>query len=301
MTEISVVIPTKDRLRFLQRAIPMFLDHEEVKEVIVVVDGCSDGTLKYVKHASSLDDRIRFVDNVINKGLPYSRNAGIDVARCDLVFTAEDDLEIEPGFFATLVAHMKQSNADIISGRNIFRFERETTDEAVQRSDAFKGEPVNKTTLVANWGIAVASDEPQLMLPAPMLGSTAIFRKIRYDEGYRVNFWREESDFQLSAQEQGYRLVLCRHAVSMNIMIENDGGGVRGISPSKRMKWVIRNNWRFLGKHEEFIRENFQIGNPYIYIARFTVRLVFVEAMLPILMSMKQRLLPGLTLHRNSS
>src|ERR1700743_577401 len=74
MTEISVVIPTKDRLPYLRKAIPMFLGTDEVKEVVVVVDGCTDGTLAYIQAASESDPRIRYTDNVVNRGLPYSRN-----------------------------------------------------------------------------------------------------------------------------------------------------------------------------------------------------------------------------------
>src|ERR1700677_258509 len=126
MADISVVVPTKDRLPYLRRAIPMFLAQREVKEVVVVVDGCTDGTLEYVRAASASDNRIRYVDNVTNRGLPYSRNRGIELAECEYAFTGEDDLEMPGNFFATLLAHMQETGADIIAARNIFRSERET-------------------------------------------------------------------------------------------------------------------------------------------------------------------------------
>ena len=49
----------------------MFLAQAEVEEVVIVVDGCSGGTLEYVKQASASDKRIRYTDNVINRGLPF--------------------------------------------------------------------------------------------------------------------------------------------------------------------------------------------------------------------------------------
>lgn len=97
MADVSVVIPTEDRLPYLRQAIPMFLSHPEVREVIVVVDGCLDGTLDYIKAASAADARIRYHDNIQNKGLPYSRSKGIELACYEYVFTGEDDLEPSGG------------------------------------------------------------------------------------------------------------------------------------------------------------------------------------------------------------
>jgi glycosyltransferase involved in cell wall biosynthesis len=291
MTGISVVVPTKDRLPYLQRAIPMFLACAEVGEVVVVVDGCRDETLAYVEALAASDSRVRFTDNVRNRGLPYSRNRGIDLASCEYVFTGEDDLELTAGFFQTLLAHMEASGADIISGRNIFRLETETAAEAISRTDDIAGEAIDRRTIAVHTGISARADQEQLLLPAPMLGRTSVFRKIRFDDGYAVNFWREESDFQLSARDCGYKLVYCPHAISFNFMITGDRGGAHAAVGVRRVTWVVRNNWRFIRKHRRLIAENFDIGNPYAYIASFAVRRIRSELVLPILVEAKRRML----------
>jgi glycosyltransferase involved in cell wall biosynthesis len=269
MTEISVVIPTKDRLPYLRKAIPMFLGHDEVKEVVVVVDGCTDGTLAYIQAASESDPRIRYTDNVVNRGLPYSRNRGLELARFEYAFTGEDDLELSENFFATLLAHMEESGADLISARNIFRGERESAAEAIARTDRISGPSVNGRTLMVRVDMKTNGDQEQSLLPAPMLGRTDVFCKVRFDDSYRGNAWREESDFQLSAREAGYRLVYCPHAISFNVEIENDRGGVHATWGLKRLGWQIRNNWRFTQKHREIIAKEFNTGNLYLYIAKF--------------------------------
>jgi glycosyltransferase involved in cell wall biosynthesis len=289
MTLISVVVPTKDRLQHLQRAVPGFLAQEEVGEVIIVVDGCRDGTLDYVQALAASDRRVRFADNVHNRGLPYSRNRGIDLAECEYVFTGEDDLELTGDFFKTLLSHMHETAADIISGRNIFRFETETGAEAISRTDGIRGDAVNRRTIAVHTGIAASGDQRQLLLPAPMLGSTAIFHKIRFDEGYLVNYWREESDFQLSATECGYNLVYCPHAISFNFMIENDRGGAHSAAGARRVMWITKNNWRFVQKHRRLIEQEFDIGDPRAYITRFAIRRVYAELLVPILVGAKQR------------
>ena len=47
--DVSIIIPTKDRLTYLQRVLPSFLMQDEVKEIIVVVDGSTDGTLEFLE------------------------------------------------------------------------------------------------------------------------------------------------------------------------------------------------------------------------------------------------------------
>jgi GT2 family glycosyltransferase len=290
MAEISVVIPTKDRLPYLRKAVPMFLAEKEVAEVVVVVDGCSDGTLDYIKAASESDPRIRYTDNVVNKGLPYSRNRGLALANCEYAFTGEDDLELSANFFATLMAHLEESGADLIAGRNIFRGERESVEAAIARTDRLRGPAVNTRTLMVQVDIGAESDQAQSLLPAPMLGRTDIFRKVRYDDSYRGNAWREESDFQLSAREAGYKLVYCPHAMSFNLQIENDRGGVHATWGFKRLRWQVRNNWKFVQKHRELISAEFDAGNPSVYIAKFTVRKLS-SLLFGMLVDWKQRVL----------
>lgn len=272
MPEISVVIPTKDRLPYLRKAVPMFLSHDEVKEVVVVVDGCSDGTLEYIQAASESDPRIRYTDNVVNKGLPYSRNRGLELAQCEYSFTGEDDLELTENFFATLLAHLEETGADIISARNVFRGERESPAAAIARTDRISGPAVNRRMLMVSVEIKTPGDQEQSLLPAPMLGRTDVFRKVRYDDSYRGNAWREESDFQLSAREAGYKLVYCPHTISFNVEIENDRGGVHATWGFKRLGWQIRNNWRFVQKHRVIIANEFNAGPPYVYISKFAAQ-----------------------------
>jgi len=286
---ISVVIPTKDRVQWLRRTVEMFLGCAEVGEVIIVVDGCQDGTLEYVQAASAANSRIRYLDNVRNRGTTYSRNRGVELAEYEYVFTAEDDLELTDNFFAVLLAHMQDTAADIIAGRNIFKFEHETAEESIARTNRLAGATIDRRTIEIQTGIPTPDDQEQSLLPAPMLGKTEIFRKVGWDESVRGHGWREESDFQLSAREHGYKLVCCPHAISYNLVIENDTGGSHYLSDTKRLKWMVRNNWRFVRKHRELISREFDAGNLYLFIAKFAVRRTSTDVILPALVTAKRR------------
>jgi GT2 family glycosyltransferase len=289
---ISVIVPSKDRLRHLKRFLPLYLREKEVAEVIVVVDGSTDGSIEYLQKLSAEEPRFRVLDNGINRGIPYTKNRGIDAASSDYIFIAEDDLEITPGFFKTLLTHLERSNADIICGRNIFRYETESAKKAIARTDKIHGPVINKKTIEINTSARLPEDIIQNIIAAPMLAKRSIFNSVRFDERYKVNFWREETDFQFSAQEAGYRLMSCPHAICYNYMIENDRSGVHTTVGLRRTKWIIINNWHFINKHHQFIAGNFEIGNRFIYITRFVAIKLTNEVIIPTLVKWKRRMLP---------
>lgn len=272
--EISVIIPTKDRLEYLKKVLPSFLMQDEVKEIIVVIDGSTDGTLEYLKNFCQNNTNVHYLDNVINRGIPFTKNRGIDSAKYEYIFMAEDDLELTKDFFKILSNHMEKTNADIMCGRNIFRRDTETGEESIHRTDMLKGSYVNMKTIELETSMNIQQDKEEPIIAAPMLAKASIFRNVKFDEIYKVNFWREETDFQLSAREQGYKLFCCPHAICFNFVITNDRGGVHSATGLRREKWVIINNWLFIKKHDKFIKDNFDIGNKEIYIVKFSINRV---------------------------
>ena len=89
---VSVVIPTHNRADRLPRALGTALGQEGVShEVVVVVDGSTDGTSAYL--ALETDSRLRVVTQTRNQGLCAARNAGAAAARGRwLAFLDDDDL-----------------------------------------------------------------------------------------------------------------------------------------------------------------------------------------------------------------
>jgi glycosyltransferase involved in cell wall biosynthesis len=283
--EVSVIIPTKDRLASLQRVLPSFLKQAEVKEILVVIDGSTDGTLEFLKEYCQTSDVVRFIDNGVNRGVPFSRNRGIDLVTSEYIFMAEDDLELTDGFFAILLEHKAATGADVICGRNIFRLLSETAQESIDRTNQLRGSYVNMRTIEIETSMNVGFDQEAPILASPMLAKASVFREVKYNEIYRVNFWREETDFQLSAREHGYKLVSCPHAIGFNFLIPNDRGGVHSTVGLRGERWVIINNWVFVKRHEKFIKENFQIGNKWVYISKFAVGRLFGVIIAPAIMA----------------
>jgi peptidoglycan/xylan/chitin deacetylase (PgdA/CDA1 family)/glycosyltransferase involved in cell wall biosynthesis len=95
---ISVVIPTFNRRHVLERTLPSLLAQEfppKEYEVIVVVDGSTDGTTQTFrdwKHACSL----RILES-LHRGPGAARNIGIQASVGELVLFLDDDLICTPG------------------------------------------------------------------------------------------------------------------------------------------------------------------------------------------------------------
>ena len=91
-SQVSVVIPTRDRVDRLRRTLECVRAQEDVDvEIIVVIDGSDDGTAEYLARLSNT--RISVVCNESPLGVASARNAGF--ARCSkewIAFCDDDDL-----------------------------------------------------------------------------------------------------------------------------------------------------------------------------------------------------------------
>lgn len=101
---VSVIVPVYNGAAYIAQAVDSALaqDHPE-KEIIVVNDGSSDGTLALLKTYGS---RIRLIDQP-NGGPQRARNAGLGAAQGDYIaFLDADDVWLQ-GKLAAQVAHLQ--------------------------------------------------------------------------------------------------------------------------------------------------------------------------------------------------
>jgi len=115
MLEISVVIPAYKCEQFIEKAILSCLENEEVKEVLVIIDGVFDKTEEIVKDLSIKDKRIKILyhHNKINKGAAASRNLGVLNSSFDYIaFLDADDFYLPNRFKETATVFQKFPDAD---------------------------------------------------------------------------------------------------------------------------------------------------------------------------------------------
>lgn len=105
---VSVVVPTYRRRHVLERLLPPLLDDPATLEVVVVVDGCNDGSFELLQRLATQDARIVPV-RIENRGPAGARQAGVEVARGDIVLFLDDDVVAAPGL---VTGHARRHHAD---------------------------------------------------------------------------------------------------------------------------------------------------------------------------------------------
>lgn len=254
--QISVVIPTYNRGSMLASVLPSYLRFPSVREVLVVDDGSTDNTADLIRAFAVQDERVHLIQQPRNLGRILARNIGIGEAKGELVLLSEDDLALAPGSLSTLAEHMAATGADIIAGRRIWMRIGESEEQALARANSRRWPVVNRR-LLEHYSHAVTPDD----VPAPLVNATMLVRRevleqVQFANCYPGNAWREESDFQLTAQERGFKVVFCPHARFFHYDRAIAGRGRNRLkSDLVYLYWIYRNNLTFLRRHRDYLRQ----------------------------------------------
>jgi GT2 family glycosyltransferase len=114
---VSVVIPTQDRLPLLRQCLEALNEQDypaERMEVIVVADGCSDGTAAVLSDASFAFPLRVLVQEA--SGAAAARNRGAKEARGELLLFLDDDVIASPGLVTAHVAAHGQDGERVVVG-----------------------------------------------------------------------------------------------------------------------------------------------------------------------------------------
>lgn len=209
LPEISVVIPTFNRREILAMTLPAVLAQDlpaERREVIVVVDGSTDGTGQLLREPAFAG--VRVVEQP-NRGLSAARNAGLRAARGRFVLFLDDDMECPP---TLLSGHLSAHSLD----------ERLVVEGGIELS------PNGDTGFIARWhheGVARHFEEIRTKRDgrwpwqAVRFANTSAQRSLLIDAGgfdERFRFAHEDLEFGLRLSRTGacYKYVsdlLVRH------------------------------------------------------------------------------------------
>jgi glycosyltransferase involved in cell wall biosynthesis len=115
MKKVNIIIPTKDRLILLERAVDSIIKQKYTNwELFIVNDS------KKKLNFSNLDPRIRVLNNLNKPGANGARNTGIDISNGDYIAFLDDDDTWHPDKLFKQVEIMHKSNAIMCyTGRNI--------------------------------------------------------------------------------------------------------------------------------------------------------------------------------------
>lgn len=235
---ISVVIGTYKRRSLLPRVLDPLLADPATDEIVVVVDGCDDGSIEYLRERATRDRILRPLLTP-NQGEGATRQRGLEEATGDIVLFLDDDVVAGPGLVSGHLA--RHAGADHGAGLIVLGYmptpapETRTQDafttilyarEYEKRCERFEAAP--DRTIYNMWGgnISLRREDalrvgmshaayPKLYyqdrvwgLQARRAGMHAVFdRSLRATHAHQ----RSATDFFLDAAKQGAGLAHIHH------------------------------------------------------------------------------------------
>jgi glycosyltransferase involved in cell wall biosynthesis len=121
MLEASVIVPTRDRARYLSAALESLLSQDagaDRYEVVVVDDGPDEETRAVTQRAAERADvSVRYVKREGPPGLNSARNTGIAAGAAPFVVFVDDDVEAPRGWLrALLEGRRRHADALVLGG-----------------------------------------------------------------------------------------------------------------------------------------------------------------------------------------
>lgn len=259
--QISIIIPTYNRLSALKKVLPSYLCQQGVGEVIVVDDASEDSTGAFTKSIQGEYPQLKYCRMEVHRGLPAARNVGVGQAKGRYILFGEDDVYFREDYSRQLLECAWRTKADIIGGRIIYLGDGEKEEEAIKRSDSYRGPMYNKATLSASFYKKIDCDLVVPFIHACSLIRREVFDKQLFDEGFRGNYWREDTDFFLRASKNGFKVSLCPHTVCFHLHRDFGFGGCYNSQILTFEYWSLRNNYRLLKRNYLFLQEKFALDS----------------------------------------
>ncbi len=260
---ITAILPTYDRADALRANLAPLLALRAVDQLVVVDDGSRDDTAAVL--AAVADPRLTVVRQPRNLGAPAARNAGVRAARGEWVVFVEDDCRFPEDFAVVLREEARAHGADVVGAPMVWPRPGEAVAAAVA---AARARGAGENGLDEPCGFPPAALVTPL-LPAPALVRRALAAGLRFDEGYRGNAYREETDFFVRAARAGARCLLTPRTFFW------EPGRWSGGQSRPRLAaelWTVRNNGRFLRRHGDWLVAHGHIRSPAGEQVRFVGR-----------------------------
>ena len=115
MPSISVIVPVYQAKAFLQGCVDSVRSQTFADwELLLVDDGCTDGSSEMCDHLAAEDDRIRVFHVRKNAGVSKARNLGLREAKSETIAFLDVDDRYEPQALETLWCLRQQTGADTV-------------------------------------------------------------------------------------------------------------------------------------------------------------------------------------------
>lgn len=115
--KLSVVIPVYNEINTIEKIIDRVKAVEGIdKELIVVDDASTDGTVAKLKSLQAENPEIKFIFKENNRGKGHTLKVGFEHTTGDYVIVQDADLEYDPEDYKKLIRALQEENADVVYG-----------------------------------------------------------------------------------------------------------------------------------------------------------------------------------------
>jgi glycosyltransferase involved in cell wall biosynthesis len=112
---LSVVVPTYQRLKGLPAFVEAVLGDPAASELVVAVDGSTDGSLEWLNERARHEPRLVVLD-LPNRGVAAARHAAIEAAKGEVVLLLDDDVIAGPGLASGHLRHHRRGERELVLG-----------------------------------------------------------------------------------------------------------------------------------------------------------------------------------------
>jgi len=112
--KLSIIMPVYNEINTIEKIIKLVKEEPHDKEIIIVDDNSTDGTIEFLKKID--DPTIKVIFNETNKGKGFCLRRAIDAASGDITIIQDADLEYYPDEYGILVEKIEQGKADAVFG-----------------------------------------------------------------------------------------------------------------------------------------------------------------------------------------
>jgi GT2 family glycosyltransferase len=264
---ISLVVPSHNRADALRTNLPDMLRLDGLLEVIVVIERHTSDESPEVVEAIG-DERLRLIRNPGQPGLSASRNAGVAESSGEWILFGEDDCRFPPAYAKVLRREALAHDAAIAGAPWIHV---EPGVDALALLEQLRAGAPETPRIDAHGGVPHDTVETPF-IPAPALIRRDVFDQVSFDEGYTGNAYRQETAFFVEALRRGYGCVLTPYTASYQVQQWREGGARS--APLAYELSTLRNNWRFLRLHGDWLAERGYIRGKVRFQAAFAVERV---------------------------
>lgn len=113
--KISVILPTYNRLEFIEDTINSIMNQTYKDfEIVIADDGSTDGTDSYIEELKAKNDNIIY-DKAVHSGICNARNRAINLSGGDYLFFIDSDDFIHPMLFERMIDAVKKTGSAMAS------------------------------------------------------------------------------------------------------------------------------------------------------------------------------------------